>query len=467
MKKTLYVCIIAFIVFLGIMATVKYDNFGYRNDLGFFEQIIYNTLHGDFYYHAETLNHTYFSNHNVPLLLLVSGVYYLFSGPMTLVFMTIIFLAVTAIPVYLIAERVLKSRLAGMVFAAGFLLSPLVWNLALFDFYPLNFSPLFFAWAFLFMIKEDWTKFYIALFLLLIVKETTAIITLLLGVFMLFKQHKKHALAVILIAVFFIILSFKIIIPYASGPDQSGYMFFDMRYSYLGSDPVEIGNTIVTNPKEALTHTPMNEKISYLLFLGRQHSFISFLSPEILFIGLGDFLANILADGTSFFPHYLDFQKDFHHSAALVMIFMIAAIYGFRRLIGWLKLEKHKKYLLFALLVLFIYSLISSGIILLAKQEWNRAEAKTYEETILQIPDSASVAAPPALYSHLTERKETLFFSKVGKYYDSSDADYVIVDKRIIAEKNVGYREYIARLLGYEQTWEMNNIIILKKNTEG
>jgi len=102
--------ILFYIVFIFGAVALKYHFSLYNGlDLAIFNHTFWQTIHGNFF--GSSINPpSYFGDHFAPFLILLIPFYWLIPHPLTLLFLQTLFLASSAIPLYLIAKRYLPSR---------------------------------------------------------------------------------------------------------------------------------------------------------------------------------------------------------------------------------------------------------------------------------------------------------------------------------------------------------------------
>jgi len=109
-------------------------------DLGIFMQVMWNTVHGRLFYYTYELSvvpsGNFLALHFSPILLLVAPFYALFPRAETLLILQSSALGFGAIPLYLLAKKVLNQRLIALTLATVYLLYPPLQGINWFDFHP-------------------------------------------------------------------------------------------------------------------------------------------------------------------------------------------------------------------------------------------------------------------------------------------------------------------------------------------
>ena len=160
---------------------ISYATFNaYYYDLGIYSNDIYWHLH--YAPNVLSLQYLVFYNHLSPFSLLLLPLFALYQSPMTLVAIQDMFLAATAVVVYLVATSITKSRTFGLAMAIVFLANPGTVGLALGYIHIEAFMPLLYMLTFYSFIKGRVGLFITSYVLLLALVETSPIV----GLFLLF-----------------------------------------------------------------------------------------------------------------------------------------------------------------------------------------------------------------------------------------------------------------------------------------
>ena len=427
-----------YILGFGTLSILKHEAFQtHAQDLGNMDQPIWNTLHGRFL--EETKNDgsqgPRLTDHFEPVFALVSFSFLVYDDVKAILIWQTVVIALGALPVFWLAREELKSQVAGLVFAAVYLLFPALQaaNLTEFHAVPLAVSPLLFA--FYYIRKKDWPKAWLFAILAMSTKEEIALLTFMLGLYVLFirKDRLMGGLLALVSLVWFGVATF-VIIPHFGATAETIYT---QRYTSLGGNFRGIVLTLLTRPWVVAGILLSGPRLAYLGGLLASVGFLSLLDPPTLLLSAPIYLANALSD----YP--LMYSGELHYSAPVVPFFVVSAIYGARRLVGWLekpglqiapgrKGATHLKVRRTKMLVLLWLLLCSLG--------YQRLRGFTplgpnfyvpqitphhrlFQRFADQIPPDAVVSTTPPLFPHLTHRRVIYLFPVVR-----DDTEYVLLD---------------------------------------
>ena len=143
--------VVAYATVFSYLMVLKLQAFGMHAwDFGIHLQAISTTAtSGKLFYATPELAYTLtaippgtqFAVHFSPILFLIVPFYALFQTPITLLVIKSTAIAFGAIPVFVLAKKVLGKSMWGLVFAAGYLLYPAVHGINWYDFQPQIFFP--------------------------------------------------------------------------------------------------------------------------------------------------------------------------------------------------------------------------------------------------------------------------------------------------------------------------------------
>lgn len=410
-KRFLWLMILAYIAFFGIFTSVRHYNFQTQTwDMGIFAQTFWNTIHGRIMQNSieETSNHL--GVHMSPFLFFLVPIYALFPSPYTLLILQTIALALGAWPLYLLTKQALgtiRKPSWPLILSAAYLLYPSLHWVNNFDFHPIAFLiPLLLA-AFYFLQVKKWAWGSLFLALAASTQEDAILVAAFVGLYFLIKPRleknlpywnteKKLGLAVLLISIFYFLISTKLIMPALGG----GLLRLD-RYSQFGNTAPEILKNIFLQPK-ILAQTLFNaEKFRYVFWLFLPVAFLPFFSKYTLILLIQGLAENLLTNSSSQFSGF------YQYDSVLIPGIFIGSIFGLKNL-----LSRRPKYasrikwlLIFAIAAGYLVRSPVNPFFFPADLFQSNPHWSAFRQMIKSTPANADVAAQTNLVPHLANRK--------------------------------------------------------------
>ncbi|HJV66372.1 MAG TPA: DUF2079 domain-containing protein [Geomonas sp.] len=397
-------------------------------DLLIFEQVVYNTAHGNFFYNNFSAQ-SHFGDHNSAMLAIMVPFSYLFPTPYVLYTFTVLSISISAIPIYLIAAEYLGSKLMALFLMAGYLMLPGLVGQVYMSFHEINLVLPFLTFAFYFFLKEKFYPFVAMMMLGMLVKEDVALTMFMFAPYALIKKRScRWYLTPVILSVSWFLLSIKLVIPHFNTRNQYGVGLG--YFSSFGATIPEIISTIVRTPMQTLA--VMWSRANYLYVLLLPFCFVlPFISTEIMF-SIPSILFNLLADSGRFRLHGFgvgstEYVFPMHMSimaSALLYIALIMAIKNSAAL-----LPQRGKEITVALVICTLAFTCGADRFLVVKHLYKQYDDLQYVPTVeavnnalSRIPLDATVVSDRGISTHLYDRKES--------YYDFGDikkADYVVI----------------------------------------
>jgi uncharacterized membrane protein len=487
----LWFLILAYIVFFSAYTLQRHATFNtFAADLSYIDQPMWNTLHGHFL--ERTLDDRQVprtAEHLEPIIIPIAFVYYLWDDVRAILIVQTVALALGALPVYWIAREAftsIKSQWLPFAFVVAYLMFPALQAANVADFHadPFVVAPLLFA--FWYATQRRYRTMWAWAIVAMLVKENLPTLTFMLGLYLFFApgnrrsraeesdiresgnqgvkfshspnhllpdsllpRRRWHGLALMVVSMaWFYVATFLIVAPLARQVyGTEGPIYLSSRYAGLGNGLTGLlahpGNTL------ALLREP--DRLRYLVGLFASVGWLALLAPEYLLLGLPVLVANTLSN----FPG--QYSGEQHYSAPLAPVFIIAAIFGFQRLLrGLSNVNGLLPLRLFRCKGIHEWRSRVSG---LSRLSLRRYHATTFITVWLlawslgyhyvcgwtplardfvwpqrtphyqllarfaaQIPPNAPLSTTPPLHPHLAHREKIYVFPTVA------DADYVLLD---------------------------------------
>jgi uncharacterized membrane protein len=331
-RALLILLIVGYAAFFSAQLILHYYSFGSRAlDLGNMSQTIWNTSQGRLFHQTNQPGLTSrLSLHVEPILIPVSLLYYLYSGPEILFVFQSIIVALGAIPVYALANLKLKNEGLALLFALVYLMLPAIQAATLLDFHAVTLAPTFLLAAFYFL--ETRRPFLFGLFALLAVacKEEIALLVMMMGfyAFIVKREYRLGLITVVLTAFWAYLAVFVIPNTLAT----TGNIHWD-RYGHLGEDPLQIVLNLFQQPELFLNHLQAVNAATYLRLLLTPTAFTALLNPVTLLLAFPSLGINLLSN----FPPMQE-ANSLIYAAPLLPAIIISSIFGLallHRLIDW------------------------------------------------------------------------------------------------------------------------------------
>ncbi len=334
-------------------------------DLGIMHQTVYNTFISlktwDFSRFLEMTNPHGFDQvkrmavHNDPLLALIAPLYFIYSGPETLLVLQSVLLGLGAIVIYAIGRHVFNThpnkKLISLFFAFSYLFYPPLQLTNHFDFHAAVLATPFLLCLFYFFLKRKYRWCFVFISLSLLAKEQVGLTISFFGLYALTqiyfqnKKERKHILLfgltsfIVGIAWFFV--SMKFIIPHF----RSGLHFALEYFGDFGDSTTSVFVGLITKPNLVFQYIFRKDTYEYLYTILGPLGFISLLAPIQLLIVTPELAINLLSKSGAMRNIY------FHYTAIITPFVYISGIYGFKRLVTFIKNGKKYSWFIVALFI--------------------------------------------------------------------------------------------------------------------
>ncbi|HMB44829.1 MAG TPA: DUF2079 domain-containing protein [Candidatus Methanoperedens sp.] len=254
--------------YIILMSRLVFDHYDalyvYSLDFGVFDQALWSTSQGDFMWQSQVGLGSNWGIHFDPLLLLTVPIYYIFPDGRFLLVIQTIFLALGAIPLYLIAKIKFESRWIPLAFPISYFIYPYLHNVNLFDFHSVMFSPLLIGLTWYSIELKNIRLFTVFALLSLFIKENIFVIVILLCIYAFFKtEYKWEATILAAISIIYGIVVIKYVIPFFSG---NTYMFIKNNTvsGIITNPPIDNFLAITQELFKPLLYLPLLNPLPYL-----------------------------------------------------------------------------------------------------------------------------------------------------------------------------------------------------------
>ena len=443
-----------FAIWLGTLTLMRHQSLQtYGCDLGIFDNVLWNTVHGHVL-HSAILNRHFFGEHASPILLLLAPLYALWQDARLLLLVQAVALAWAALPLYRMAARQLGPAAGLVVLFLYFSYVPLQ-GLYLFDFHEVALALPLLAYATEHLTRGHFRRLLLFLGLALLCKEELALTLVAFGlVLLLFPRSAGPLPATASCAPrrrlgLFLVLAGMATFLWLTGwlvPAfrQAPFPYID-RYSHLGNGLSGIAWTALTEPGRVLETVGEPAKDLYLRGLFSPVLYLNWLNPAAVLLLLPTVARSVLSN------HGPQYSLFFHFLGPLVPF----VFYGLSSGLGWLLRRRwpgdgvparrrgaRRARLQIALLLLFFTGIVGGT---RPVTLWQNAckglkRRPALDRLLTLIPPEASVCAHNHLVAQISNRQDATVFP------DVRDAGWALLDFGVPgAEYPLAREEHVRR----------------------
>ncbi|MDQ2744737.1 MAG: DUF2079 domain-containing protein [Chloroflexota bacterium] len=313
--------VIGFAVVLGWLSVARHLAYqSHAFDLGNMDQAAWNTLHGNLLHFSDMavgrrVLTSRFAIHVEPMLIVLSALYLVHSGPETLLVAQAVIVSVGAVPAYLLARRALGRVWLALVFPAAYLLHPSLQNAVLDDFHPVVLSACFLLWALYFAYCRWMPGYAVAAGLSMSTKEEIGLLVAGIGLWLLLRGRMYAGWMSIICGLGWFGFSLLVLIPSFNPAGHSPYL---SRYAYLGHG---VGGVVVAvwhHPGVIIHVLSSESRLAYLGYLMHPLGFVSLLGLPIMLLAVPSLLINMLSKDPRMY-------SGFYQYSAEILPFVIAS----------------------------------------------------------------------------------------------------------------------------------------------
>ena len=408
----------------------KLHAFGYvGQDIAYFTQCLYTTLHGHLFYSNMYHDLLYgkqvtsdFAGHNQPVLFVFLPFYLLHKSASTLLIVRNVFVVLCAWPIYLIARRSVAPWLAAVA-AVAFLALPVVLYQNFYDFAPLSLAALPLLFALYYFLEHRFRPFLIALACAQLVREDLVFAVFGLGLLALWQRRGLRWVGVPCgFALLWALFSWKVLFPYFL---QGATPAVASCFSYLGTTPIEMVKNVLRHPGVLLSH----KNLLYTKQMVDSFGGVLFLLNPLWLIAVPYMAINILAEGGG-----CNTAMIYRHYSLIPAVFLFASVLLSLDKIGAFAARHGMKPQTVQAAVIFFVLVagISSAVFVTGQQQFEELQSRPWHQEATQVaamlPANASVAVPRYLLPSVANR-DSLYQSLRLLEYHHPDAGYIVIDK--------------------------------------
>ncbi|HET9887952.1 MAG TPA: DUF2079 domain-containing protein, partial [bacterium] len=291
-------------------------------DLGIVDQAVWNAAAGRDL-QSSIMGYHFFGEHFAPILYALVPFYEIAPEVRVALIFQSFALAIAAIPIFLLARRIL-----GPLAASGFVLLYCAYtparNVNLFDVHEIAFATPILLFACWFLETRRNVALAMACFLALLCKEEIGLVVAGMGIYLFWvRRERAWGAAFFILGFAWIAAAVLVVIPHFRG---TGYAFVD-RYASIGRTPAEVLKTLLTHPWIPFVKIFEPGRLKYIVEMFGPLSFLSFAAPAQLLLGAPTFFLSILSDQPA------QYSTTFHYTAPLTPFVFYSAIHGCANLV--------------------------------------------------------------------------------------------------------------------------------------
>jgi uncharacterized membrane protein len=458
-------------VVFGTLTWRQQSNFGtFAFDMGIYDQGIwlvsrfkepFNTVRG--------LN--YFAHHVNLITVAFVPFYWLGAGPHFLVVVQTVWMALGAVPVWLLARDRLASPWLALGLAACYLLYPSLEWINWWHFHPdaLIITPLLFAWWL--ATRRRWGRFAVAVAVALLCKEDAAFAVAALGLALILRGQRRAGVLSCLAGIGWFLVATKVIIPAASGGTSPFYV--RELFPGFGDSIGAIAVNLVSHPSRFFSAVTKPDVLHYYWQMLAPVAGMPLAAPEVLLIGIPQAAINSISG------HALTHDIRYHYSSIVLAAVFLATVESCARLGTRVVVRR-------ALVGLLVASSLAANVawspsplgvrydsgIWAAHQQRHDAMARA----VAQVPEGAGVSASFHLVPHLTHRVHVYEFPNPwiptnwgmrDRPPDPADVDYLVLD----STSSTTLPQLFDRLVGpgrpFEPVFDASGIVVARRVAPG
>jgi uncharacterized membrane protein len=472
-----------YVVVFGRLTWSQHSNFGtFGYDMGLYDQGIW--LLSRFREPFVTIRGLNFFEHHVNLVTLAFvPAYWLGAGPHFLYLVETVWMALGAVPLFLLARDRLQSGWLAVVVAACFLLYPSLEWINWWHFHPdaLVITPLLFAWWL--ATRRRWGWFAVAVAVALACKEDAALAVFVLGLVLAVKGARRAGLWTAAAGAGWFLLATRVLIPVAGGGDGP---FYQELFPGFGDSLGEIVWNMVVHPSRLLELATMPDRLTYYWQILAPVAFLPLAAPLVLLIGVPQTVVNVTSG------HALTHDARFHYTAIVLAAVFLATVEGIAWAAGPRTLTDRggrrgppepprvaARALVAVLLAGSVVANVAWSPSPLGRPYddgvWAGAEPRhaIVRRALGLVPADAGVSASYNLIPHLTHRVHAYEFPNPWRVTnwgahgehppDPDTVDYLVVDERLLGSQRQLFERLLGPPWGYQVVYESEGIVVAKR----
>jgi uncharacterized membrane protein len=249
-RRAVWSLSLLYFLFFGLLVILKSQIYQNSDDTPLYTQALWSTLQGHPYgttwLGVGGPGGSLLGLHFELTLILLTPIYALWPSPDSLLLLQVLFIALTAYPIYTCAVHLLKKPIYGLCLAAAHLANPFVQRALFYDFHHEFLVYFALTWAASLLIQERYRLFLLAALLAALTREDSLLHIFALGLFALvIKRQWKLGIGTMAASVILFFLITSVLIPHFRAEPNP---ILANRYPELGEDMQSIVRTVIFKP---------------------------------------------------------------------------------------------------------------------------------------------------------------------------------------------------------------------------
>ena len=337
-------------------------------------------------------------DHTSFILVLLVPFYWLWPSAGVLFFTQALAIAMGAVPVFLLARKLLHHEGYALALAACYLLHPAVGWTNRENFHPDSYMAVFIGFAIYAAIDRRWRMYSVFLVLSLLVKEDASLVLVPLGIWVALKRDRRIGLISIVSSISVMLLAmFAVMRSLIGVPTRNGW-----RIPFGG--PTGVIKTAFTDPAALIRHYWSDNRPFYFWQMTFPVAFVFLASPSVAVISLLVLATNMLS------TFWYQYQIQYHYALVAVPAIVMGTVYAISKV-----RETRRLALVVAVVLNSVWACWAWGALPFSHNTpyyWpaNHPVAVAARDIIEDIPADAVVSAQYSITAQIDHRDEIYMF---------------------------------------------------------
>jgi uncharacterized membrane protein len=450
-------------------------------DLGFYDNIFYQSSHGNPLGCSFVKTGNHISAHFDPILVLLSPIHLLYPRAETLLVLQSVWLGSGVVPTYFLGRRVLESRPAGLALALMYALYPALHGANMYEFHSLALIAPLVLWLLYFLETNARKRYYLTVALLCLCREDVPLLMCFVGLYALLSRRPGAASLgrnTIIISLGYFLFA-KLGVMNSRGVFNAGKDAYSYDYYYDAMNPGrhDIGGlltSLVINPVFALKVALDEPKLVYLVTVFLPLLFLPFLAKTGRLMLIYGLMFTLLASRTPVFTVHFQYTVVLFPIAFALTAFSLRQVQRGELFTGFgLEPRRLSSALLGAALVATLLTSWKFGGIVENEsfrggfaritRSLTPAQKDVYAWVNTQatsIPRQAKVAVTPKLGPHVSSRMHAY------NYPERHDVDYLFMDETELRGGELDRHKKVMDKKDFDEVARKGKMVLFKRQAK-